>query len=445
MLQRLKTVVKDMGRAIIPAPLFRAAQPVYHGCNALLASWWYGHPGSKLTVIGVTGTAGKSTTVNLLAHLLNQTGHKTGFITTANSYDGSNEQVNMHGLSMPGGWLLQRQLAAMVAAGCTYAVVEATSEGLAQHRHWGIRFTAALITNLSPAHLDNHRGFENYKAAKGLLFKALAEGKAAHTISGVNFDNQYYEYFRQFPASVHFGVTLHHAAAEGDTVYAAEDIALDPHVAFTLRGTRFETNLLGEFNVSNALLAVGCANLLGVALADSAAALKTFGQVPGRMQHIPNNRGIRIFVDYAPEPVAMQNALSAVGRMPHRLLIHVFGSTGGFRDVQKRFDFGAISAKAADVIIITNDDVYDSDPELIARNIENGIRSVPEGERKVSRVSTILDRRAAIAEALAVAQPQDIVIITGKGSEQFLVLPGNKRIKWDEPAVVQEELAKLTA
>jgi UDP-N-acetylmuramyl tripeptide synthase len=137
----------------------------------------------------------------------------------------------------------------------------------------------------------------------------------------------------------------------------------------------------------------------------------------------------------------MENSLRALNALPHNKIIHVFGSTGGHRDVRKRFEFGQISASLADTIIITNDDVYDSDPAEIARNVEQGISESP--TKKVSDVMTVLDRRSAIAKALSIAQANDIVIITGKGSEQFLVLPGDKRIPWDEPTIVKEELVKL--
>jgi UDP-N-acetylmuramoyl-L-alanyl-D-glutamate--2,6-diaminopimelate ligase len=161
------------------------------------------------------------------------------------------------------------------------------------------------------------------------------------------------------------------------------------------------------------------------------------------MEEVENSRGFKIFVDYGCEPVSIKAALMAASSLPHNKLIHVFGSTGGHRDVQKRFLFGQISAQIADVIIITNDDVYDSDPERIAEDIAQGIAQVQSEKRKVKRIERHLDRRYAIAEALKIAKENDIVLITGKGSEQFLVLPGNHRIEWDEASIVKEELKKI--
>jgi UDP-N-acetylmuramoyl-L-alanyl-D-glutamate--2,6-diaminopimelate ligase len=158
------------------------------------------------------------------------------------------------------------------------------------------------------------------------------------------------------------------------------------------------------------------------------------------MESIKNNLGATIIVDYGCEPESIKSSLEAAAQMPHGKLIHVFGSTGGHRDISKRFVFGKTSAQYADEIIITNDDVYDSNPEEIAANIEEGIKSFK--LRKPS-YQIILDRREAIKKALFIAKAGDLVLLTGKGSEQFLVLPGNKRIEWDEREVVREELTKF--
>ncbi|PIR96426.1 MAG: hypothetical protein COT92_01185, partial [Candidatus Doudnabacteria bacterium CG10_big_fil_rev_8_21_14_0_10_42_18] len=166
-------VKRFLKKYVIPDRLLTALRPFYHGFMAILASVYYGNPSSQMKVIGVTGTTGKSTSSQILAHLLNNSGRKCGYITTVSFFDGEKEFVNKHGLSMPGGWLLQKQLKAMVGSGCKYAIVECTSEGLVQNRHLGINFRAAIFTNLSEAHLDAHSGFENYRKAKGKLFKAI--------------------------------------------------------------------------------------------------------------------------------------------------------------------------------------------------------------------------------------------------------------------------------
>jgi UDP-N-acetylmuramoyl-L-alanyl-D-glutamate--2,6-diaminopimelate ligase len=437
---------KNWLRPLLPQQLMRLARPWYHGAIALWATAHYGFPSRQLIVIGITGTTGKSSTVNLLAQILQHAGYKTGFITTTNYSLGDGAHSNTHGMSMPGGDTIQKQLRAMVHHGCTYAIVECTSEGLAQNRHLGINFDVALFTNLSPAHLDAHGGFANYKKAKLRLFKTLARGGKKSffkkTIIGVNLDDSNVQDFLAAKAGMKFGITTQ-PENFGDikTKYHLHNIVGEPHTSFALQGVDFHTQLVGSFNAYNAALAAACADQLGVSLQVASQALRESASVPGRMEFVPNNRGLTIIVDYSPEPAASLAALTTAKKLRHERLIHVFGSTGGSRDVAKRFEFGALSARHADVVIITNDDVYDSDPEVIARDVATGINQVPETERSVQEVETVLDRRAAIARALAIARTGDLVLVAGKGSEKFLVLPGNERIPWDDVTVIKELLA----
>lgn len=430
--------LKNLIRAIIPKSLFRSLQPIYHGIAAQIASSYYGKPSDKLTVIGVTGTAGKSTTVMMLAHILNQTGKRTGYITTVGYFDGQEKIVNKHGLSMPSGPIIQKTLSTFVNNNCKYAIVEATSEGLAQNRHRGINFKAALFTNLSPAHIDSHGSFENYRSAKGKLFAAVnSDG-----IIGVNTDDPNYQFFLNFSAKNKFGIsTREDKIAQTEVpVTRAENISVTQDgLSFEVEKVLFNLDLKGSFNIANALLAIGLAQFLGISLKDSSLALSNFGTVPGRMETIPNNLGATIIVDYAPEPLPLEESLRAAQMIPHNRLIHIFGATGGHRDVSKRFEFGEISAKFADKIVITNDDVYDTDPQEIAENIKQGIAKAGQ-TAKVKDVVVQLDRATAINNTIAELQQNDLVLITGKGSEQFLILPNNERIKWDDRQAVRDAL-----
>lgn len=429
-------MIKNFTRAIVPSFLFKALQPTYHGLTARIAALYFGNPSKKLFVIGVTGTAGKSTTVIMCAQILNYAGKKCGYITTTGSSDGSTTKVNTHGLSMPGGWMLQQQLAEMVNNGCTHAIVECTSEGLQQNRHLGINFQMALFTNLSPAHIDSHGSFDNYRAAKGKLFSALN----GHGTIGANLDDPNKNFFLDFRSTEKFGVSMRPdlPKPENMKVLFAENVKVNDKISFEVSKVKFDLNLFGTFNVTNALLAIGAADNLGVGLNESAAALSKIGTVPGRMEIIKAPSGTTVVVDYAPEPTAMEASLRSILLIPHHKIIHVFGSTGGHRDVAKRFLFGEISARFADTIIITNDDVYDSDPQEIAKNVREGIERAE--KKTVKDIEIILDRKDAIAQALKLAGREDIVLITGKGSEQFLVLPNNQRITWDDRKVVKELL-----
>ncbi len=430
--------MKSLIRSLIPKSLFKTFQPIYHGLIARYASVYFGNPSKKLFVIGVTGTAGKSTTVMMCAQILNFAGKKTGYITTAGSHDGNTASVNKHGMSMPGGWMLQQQLAEMVSNGCVYAIVECTSEGMAQNRHLGINFQAALFTNLSPAHLDSHGSFENYRDAKGLLFATLA--KNPNSLLGVNLDDPNKNYFLNFKAGKKFGISTRIDTPKPNDITSliAQRVEVSEHIAFSVKDVEFRLKMFGTFNVTNAMLAIGAAQMLGIPLTTSRDALANIGTVPGRMEIIKTPNSATVVVDYAPEPAAMEASLRAVMLLPHMKIIHVFGSTGGHRDVAKRFIFGEISAKFADTIIITNDDVYDSDPQEIASNIQEGINR--QSKKKVSTTEVILEREEAISRALELAGPGDIVLITGKGSEQFLVLPNNERIEWDDRKVVKQLL-----
>ncbi len=429
-------------KALIPSAILKIIRPWYHGAVALVADYYFDEPSKELTVIGITGTAGKSTTTQMLAKILNTAGKKCGFITTVSFFDGGSETINKHGLSMPGGWLLQKQLLAMKKNGCKFAVVECTSEGLVQNRHAGIDFDYAVFTNLSPAHIEAHGGWENYKKAKGKLFAAVGTsqtGVAKKTIVA-NLDDDSTEYFLTFPATQKLGLSFTGKTSKiCSTVYNAGKT----EQGFTLSQADFTVHLLGEFNKFNGALAVVTAESLGVSVADCQKALMEFKSIPGRMEEIQNNRGFRVFVDYGCEPVSFTSALKAAFDIPHQKLIHVFGSTGGHRDSQKRFLFGQTSARVADQIIITNDDVYDSDPKKIAFDIEEGVKEAISHKLKAKSYHKILDRKEAIKYALSIAKDGDLVLITGKGSEQFLVLPENKRITWDDRDVVRQEFKNM--
>ncbi len=432
-------------KKIIPENVLKIIRPIWHGWLAFLANWYYGKPSEKLVVVGVTGTAGKSTTVAMLAHILNSTGKKCGYITTVNFFDGKNNFLNKHGLSMAGGPVLQKSLKQILDNGCGYAVVECTSEGLQQNRHLGINFDVVLFTNLTRAHLESHGSFGNYQEAKGKLFDVLSRhGRKtffSQKLMGVNLDDPISGYFLGFPADVKFGVSFTNIkVANLNKVFFAQNLQTRPNLEFKIDQTKFELSILGEFNLKNAALAAVSAEMLGVDLDKSAKSLSSFMGVRGRMESVPTGSNFTVIVDYGCEPASFKAALETTAQLPHNRLIHVFGSTGGHRDKEKRFEFGKSSAQFADYIIVTNDDVYESDPSEIALNIEEGIKTF---KLRQPPYEIILERKTAIAKALEMATKDDVILITGKGSEQFLVLPGNKRIEWDEVSVVKELLGKF--
>lgn len=436
--------VLNLVKRLIPKKILNKIRPLGHGFLAYLAAMYYGFPSSKMVVIGITGTAGKSTTIQMLASILNANSMKCGYTSTVSFFNGNTEIINKAGMSMAGRFTLQKNLKQILDNGCKFAIIESTSEGLAQNRHWGINFDIAAIINLSQAHLDAHGGFENYKKAKGKLFSALEKYPKKtffnKKIIFSNLDNQSSSYFLSFNAdqkyALNFGDTVAQNFQQLDKIYEVKNISSSANTQFDIDSVHFNLNIPGEFNARNAAFASAVANVLGVSLENCAKNLTVFSGVTGRMQFIANAKNLRVVVDYAPEPVAMENVLTSLSKIPHKKLIHVFGSTGGHRDVAKRFQFGEISAKYADTIIITNDDVYESDPQQIAVNIREGIERAK--DKRAREIFTILDRREALKKSLEIATSEDIVVITGKGSEQFLVLPGNKRIDWDDAKIIRE-------
>ncbi|HYF05922.1 MAG TPA: UDP-N-acetylmuramyl-tripeptide synthetase [Patescibacteria group bacterium] len=437
--------MKEFLKKIIPTKLLKSLRPPYHGALALLANTYYGKPSSKLIVIGVTGTAGKSTTVQLLAHILRGSGKKTGFTTTISSHDGDVETLNRENQSMPGGPVLHKQIKAMLAHGCEFAIIECTSEGLEQNRHLGIQFDAAILTNLTPAHIDNHGSLASYIAAKAKLFTATVSSPLKQSkkqkLLGVCLDGENLDSFLGFHGKNNvkmFATTLEgKTSAQVDTIYAANKVA-SPRAAFILDGETFGTKILGDYNAYNALLATATCLSLSISTEDCKTALASFAGAPGRMEQIPNSRGITIIVDYACTPIAFKTALPSVRAGASGKLIHVFGMTGGLRDASQRFIQGKISAQYSDAIIITNEDAYESDLAEIMENIETGTTQAEHPRATV--VEKIGDRKAAIARAIELAQVGDTVFITGKGCEQFHILPGNVKIPWDDRNVVRDIL-----
>ena len=317
---------------------------------------------------------------------------------------------------------------------------------MAQNRHLSINFSGALFTNLSEAHIEAHGSFRAYKEAKGKLFETINDSQLTinknigTSFIGANLDDPFADYFLSFDAPRKFGVSFkNNISPKALTSYQGKIT----ETGFEINNQTFEIKLPGDFNRYNALLAAACANTLGVNLQTSAEALKSFTGIRGRMEEVKNNLGIKIYVDYGCEPATIRAALKAANEIPHSRIIHITGTTGGHRDTSKRFKFGKASAEMADITILTNDDVYDSDPNEIIVNMETGYNSVSEEERKSKELIKIPDRKSAIEKALSIAKKDDLVLITGKGSEQFLVLPGNKRIEWDEVSVVREEINKI--
>lgn len=434
--------LKHLFHKIIPG----FALTLYHHCLAVAAAFVFRHPSDHLVVIGVTGTKGKSTTVFMITHLLENAGLAVGATSTTLFKIGKREWLNATKMTMQGRFSLQRLLRSMVKEECSIAVVETSSEGIKQSRHIGITYDAAVFTNLTPEHIESHGSFEAYRRAKEQLFKGLSHSSrktweqiaGAHHRIGVipktivaNRDSDYSKSFLQFEADEKASFSLQDIRELSLSEKGSE---------FTLDGVRFRLPSLGQANIANALAAITlCRALFAIDLAALARGLAALPQVPGRFERIDEGQPFTVIVDYAHEPESTSILYETMTTLPHDRIIHVTGSAGGGRDRARRPRLGEIAGRHADVVIVTNEDPYDEDPMSIIHAVAWG--AVKTGKCDGETLFRILDRREAIRKAIELAHAGDLVLITGKGSEQAIVAKG-KKIPWDDRTVAREELRR---
>ena len=427
----------------------------YHWALAYLSAFIYKWPSQKMIVIGVTGTAGKSTVVNIISKILEQAEFKTGFATTFNFKIGNKEWRNNQKMTMLGRFALQKLLKKMVDDNCEYAIIETTSEGIKQYRHLGINYDFVVFTNLAKEHIESHGSFEKYRQAKQKLFKHITKNKIkkinnkkiAKTII-VNLDDKYSDYFLKFNVNKKYGYSLKRAKDKNISISqsdligqsnqqikiltASNLIASKNGTEFSINNINFRINLLGEFNVYNVLSAT-CVGLgCGIDLKTCQQAVAKINKVAGRMEIV--NKNPLIIVDYAHTPDSLEKVYKSIKNNFDNKLICVFGSAGGGRDKWKRPVLANIAEKYCDHLIVTNEDPYDEDPEQIIDEIISGISK--------QKVVKIIDREEAINKAINLAQPEDIIVITGKGSESLIMGAKGEKVQWDDREVVRKLLVK---
>lgn len=427
----------------------------YHLSLAYLAMIIYGNPSNKLIVIGVTGTNGKSTTVSLIATILEKAGFKVGSTSTIEFKITDKVWLNNKKMTMIGRFELQRLLKKMVKDGCQYVVIETSSEGIKQYRHAGINYDVAVFTNLAPEHLESHGGFENYKNAKGKLFKHLTnkpqknlKGKIIPKTIVANADDDHVSYFLNFSADKKITYALNKPADIKVENYSFSADATE----FYLNNSFYKTNLIGEYNLYNILAAIGVAQSQNISHDIYKHAIFNLKQIPGRMEFIASQKNFKILIDYAPEPDSLTKLYQALKIFHFKKIIHVLGSAGGGRDQSRRPILGEIAIKNAEIIIITNEDPYDEDPQAIidqvAAGAKNYLAKLPAKDTLPQKnnflpptIYKIINRREAIAKALSLAQENDLVLITGKGSEQAICIDNGRKIPWDDREVVKKLIA----
>jgi UDP-N-acetylmuramoyl-L-alanyl-D-glutamate--2,6-diaminopimelate ligase len=420
-------------RRLIPKSIFRMVQPAYHYSLALLGAIRYGFPSKKVMVIGVTGTKGKSTTVEIVNSILEAAGCKTALAGTIRFKVGENSRNNMYKMTMPGRFFLQSFLSRAVKAGCTHAIIEMTSEGSKQFRYRFVYPDALIFTNLSPEHIESHGSYEKYVEAKLDIGRRVLRGGKLRRIMVANADDKESAKFLALGIPESLSYSLSDAKP-----YSADESGS----AFAFDGMEMHSSLPGLFNLSNILGAATLARALGIQNDIIAQGVARISEVPGRAQYIelPRNnplhdhQNFKVIVDYAHTADSLKAIYSTFEK--HRRIC-VLGSTGGGRDAWKRKEMGAIADTYGDEIILTNEDPYDEDPQKIIDDVAKGITH--------KKPDMIMDRRAAIREALTHARSGDVVLITGKGTDPYIMEKNGSKIPWSDADVAREELEKVLA
>lgn len=407
---------------------------------AYLSAAWQGFPARQLTIVGVTGTDGKTTTCNLLHSILTAAGCRAGLVTTVNAVIG--EQVMDTGLhtTTPDAPDVQRYLAEMVTAGMDVAVLEATSHGLEQHRVTACDFDVAVVTNVTHEHLDIHGSLRAYQQVKAGLFRSLLT--ASHRKPGVpkvavlNADDASYDYLRRIPADRQITYAIY---SEADVIGTSIKLAPDlTHFVVQTPVADFEvqTHLVGEFNVYNILAAVAVAVSQGVEYEDVQKGISAVTGVVGRMERVGEGQDFTAIVDFAHTPNALKNALCTLRPLTAGRLIVVFGCAG-LRDVEKRPLMGEIAGRLADVAVITAEDPRTEPLKAIIDQIAVGAEQA--GAREGEDYYRISDRAEAIAFAVKLARSGDTIVVTGKGHEQSMCF-GTVEYPWSDHEALRTAL-----
>ncbi len=396
--------------------------PAPHTLEAKLAARFYGFPSQSLFTVGITGTNGKTTTAYLTKHLLDGLKSPCGLIGTVEYIVGNHQFESER--TTPDAITLQKLLKEMLKQGCTSCAMEVSSHGLAQQRCDEIDFDVGIFTNLSQDHLDYHGTMEAYAAAKSKLFTHLGTNKTAI----VNGDSQWTpKLIAGSKARI-----LTYGFSEKEDIYACNIRFFSNKTEFTVhfegKSTRFSWDVIGRYNISNCLAALGAALASGADLEALVPLVKTFSSAPGRLEKVDNNKGLNLFVDYAHTPDALEKVLDCLKEINQGKIITVFGC-GGERDRLKRPQMGKAAEEGSDFTIVTSDNPRSEDPEVICREVAEGFSS--------SNFSIIIDRKEAIEKAVSMASAKDLILIAGKGHETYQLF-AHQTIPFDDRKIAKE-------
>lgn len=417
---------------MLPEKQVRAVEEAYRRTRVKAVSAWYGNPASGLKVIAVTGTNGKTTTVNYINEILKEAGHKTALFSTALIEVNGKTVLNDLNATVGTTARMQSFFRDAKRAKVDYVILEITSHALHQHKLDTVPILAAVFTNLTQDHLDYHGTMEKYAEAKGKLFAR----RPRYIV--LNRDDEWFDFFDKYQAKEQKITYGTHDEAEAKiekvTLYrkgSEARVVIDHQTKLELA-----TALPGKFNVYNMTAAAATTYLLGVKRSDIIEGAANLEGVPGRFERVTEGQPYDVIVDYAHTPDALEKLLESVNATKKNRTILVFGACGD-RDKSKRPLMGEIAAKLADRIFLTDEESYSEDPDTIRRMIYDGI----EQGNGAGKTTEIADRRDAIAKALAIAKKGDTVLITGMGHEVFRIVAGEK-LPWNDGDVVREILGE---
>lgn len=412
-------LIKESLKKILP-PSFLS---FYHFFVAWFAAVMYRHPSRKLTVIGVTGTKGKTSVTELLSAIFEEAGRSTALLNSIQVKVGKSREENMLRMSMPGRFFIQSFLDDAVRAHCSVAILEMTSEGARQSRHRFIALDALVFTNLEPEHIESHGSYQAYADAKFELARELSRSPKRPRVVVANADDK--ESGRYLTLSIEHALPF---SLETNKPYkTGEDGGY-----FTFEGTKISSPLPGEFSLKNALAAALCARAFGIPVETIARALAKMSFIPGRAEHIEEGQDFTVLVDYAHTPASL-TALYETYKTKRKVC--VLGSTGGGRDTWKRPVMGRIVEEYCDAIILTDEDPYDEDPRQIVEDVAHGMTK--------KKPEVVMDRRLAIRRGFETARTGDVVLITGKGTNHEICGPKGTTTPWSDAEVAREELKSL--
>ena len=417
-----------MIKTLLPRRLWHTVSPYYHLTLAYTANKYYKQPSKQLTVIGVTGTKGKSSVTTMLHSILTTAGHSVAVVSTIEFKIGDSSEPNLYKMTMPGRFFLQHFMRRAVEAGCTHIIIEMTSEGARLHRHRFIEMDALIFTNLTPEHIESHGSFKAYKAAKRSLVTQLEKSNKPDRYSVANLDDEH-------------GADFLSATVEHQLPYRLTDLTLHTlhkdSISLVFKEHTVRAPFVGLFNVYNLLAAITYARATGIEWTTIDKALREHPPIKGRAERFTTSsnakKPLTVVVDYAHTTDSLTQIYQAFTDGPK---VCVLGNTGGGRDTWKRPEMAQIAEQHCEQIILTNEDPYDEDPEKILADMQAGITDN-------TKVQTILDRRQAIAEAIRIAPPHGYVLVTGKGTDPYIMGPHGTKEPWSDSAVVQELLQEL--